>query len=201
MKRARYLLPGVAILLLAACGSNRVVQDRYYSLVLAADDTAALSNDETAHARLIVGPVQLAGYLGGRGLPMQVGSNRIESAQHHFWAEPLDEAIGKVLVRDIAAHVDGVDVEREAGRFTRQEDCRVRLEFDAFHPTIESRVVTNGRYWISFGDESRRHAFNLTRTLTMDGYAHAVDVLRSTLASLAQQIAEDVQGAPACTGD
>jgi len=200
MKHARFSVVGVAILLLAACGSNRVVPDRHYSLVLAANDSAVPGNNEVATARLIVGPIQLPTYLGERGLPMQVGPNRIESAHHHFWAEPLDEAIAKVLAQEIAARTNGIDVERESGRFTPQGDCRVRVELDAFHPTSESRVVTSGRYWISSEDTSNRQTFSLTRTLTIDGYAHAVDVLRGMLATLAQQIAGEVQGTPACTG-
>ena len=169
-------------------------------LALAADERAAAGNNESANAHLIVGPIQLPTYLSGRGLPMQTGPNQIESANHNFWAEPLDAAIAKVLARDIAERTNGIDVERESGRFTPDGDCRVRVEFDAFHPTNDSRVVTSGHYWISSEDASNRQGFNLSRTLTLDGYAHAVDELRGTLESLAQQISDDVQGTPACTG-
>jgi hypothetical protein len=132
---------------------------------------------------------------------MQMGPNRIESANHHFWAEPLDAAIAKVLTQDIAERTDGIEVERESGRRTAEEDCRVRVEFDAFHPTNDSRVVSSGRYWISAENSSDNQAFSLSRTLTTDGYAHAVDVLRDTLKTLAQQISEDIQRNPACTGE
>lgn len=188
----------LTILVLSACGSSPLVEDHYYSLVLAADDSAAAIEDESSTPRLIVGPIQLPTYLSVRGLPMQVGPNRIESAYHHFWAEPLDEAIAKVLTQDIAENTTGMNVERESGRFTAQEDCRVRLEFDAFHPTNTSRAVTSGRYWVLSKDASSRQAFSLTRTLTSDGYAHAVDVLRGILAELAQQISDEVQRNPAC---
>lgn len=196
----RLVALGAAILLLSACGSSPAVQDRYYSLVLAANNSVAEENGSVATAHLIVGPVQLPTYLIQRGLPIQVGPNRIEPANHHFWAEPLDDAIAKVLAQEIAKRASGIDVERESGRFTRQEDCRVRLEFDAFHPTSESQVVTSGRYWVSSGELSNRHDFRLKRTLTVDGYAHAVDVLRGTLDTLAQQIADDVLGLPTCAG-
>ncbi len=200
MTCARFLFISVALAHLAACGSGPVVQDRYYSLVLAAD-SGDVSGGETANARLIVGPVELPSYLSNRGIAMQMGPNRIESANHHFWAEPLDEAIAKVLTQDIAERTDGIDVESESGRWTPEEDCRVRVEFDAFHPTNNSRVVSSGRYWISSEYSSDSQAFSLSRSLTIDGYAHAVDVLRSTLEELSQQISEDVQGTPACTGE
>ena len=195
----RFLVVSAALLHLAACGSSPVSQDRYYSLVLAADNGNA-QGDAKTNARLIVGPIELPDYLSNRGIAMQTGPNRIESANHHFWAESLDTAIAKVLTQDIAGRTDGIKVERESGRWTRDEDCRVRVEFDAFHPTNNSRVVSSGRYWISSEDSSDSQAFSLSHTLTIDGYAHAVDALRSTLELLAQQIAENVQNTPACTG-
>ena len=200
MTVARFLPICVALTHLAACGSSPVLQDSYYSLVLAAD-IGEVSGNETTTARLIVGPIELPSYLSNRGIAMQMGPNRIESANHHFWAEPLNEAIAKVLTQDIAERTDGIEVERESGRWTAEEDCRVRVEFDAFHPTNDSRVVSSGRYWISAENSSDNQAFSLSRTLTTDGYAHAADVLRDTLKTLAQQISEDIQGNPACTGE
>lgn len=200
MTFTRYAFVGIALLQLIACGSGPVQQDRYYSLVLAATNADVPAN-EAASARLVVGPIELPSYLRNRGIAMQTGPNRIESANHHFWAEPLDEAIAKVLVQDIAKRVDGIAVERESGRWTPDADCRVRVEFDAFHPTSDSRVVSSGRYWILSGDSSETRTFGMSQTLTIDGYAHAVDALRSTLELLAQQIAGDVRGTPACTGE
>ena len=130
---------------------------------------------------------------------MQVGPNRIETASHHFWAEPLDEAIAKVLARDIDERTDGLIVQREFGRWTADADCRVRVEFDSFHPTYQTEVVVSGRYWVISEDGSARGDFSLPRRLTADGYAHAVDVLRSALEALADQISGDLAANPACT--
>ena len=200
MIRAPLSISFLALLCLTACGSSEVIEDHYYSLVLAAGGSAMAADNEVASAQIIVGPIQLPTYLSGRGLPMQVAPNRIESASHHLWAEPLDGAIAKVLARDIAERTDGIDVERESGRWTADADCRIRIEFDAFHPTYESRVVTSGRYWIVSDDSTDRHDFTLTRALTIDGYAHAVDVLKGTLEALANQISEDLRSTPACRG-
>lgn len=198
MNAARVLLAGFALACLSACGSSVTVEDRYYSLVLAAGNGGTAGTAEGAPGRLIVGPIELPRYLAGRGLSMQVGPNRIETANHHFWAEPLEEAIAKVLVNDISERVDGFDVERESGRWTPAADCRVRLEFDAFHPTHRSRTAVSGRYWIIAGDASTRNDFNLTGRLTADGYAHAVDVLRDSLSELAAEISENLPAASGC---
>ncbi len=200
MNPKRVLLAGILITGLAGCGSSETVEDRYYSLVLAAGPADAAASEDAPD--LIVGPIELPRYLGGRGLSMQVGSNRIETANHHFWAEPLDEAIGKVLARDIGERTDRFNVERESGRWSGSDDCRVRIEFDAFHPTHRAEVVVSGRYWVTAGDSSHRADFSLSRRLTMDGYANAVDELRRALQTLAGDIARSVDSADACaTGE
>ncbi len=186
----------IALFGLAACGSNPV-EDHYYSLVLAADDVQASSEAETS-ARLIVGPVQLPEFLNRRGMAMQVGSNQVQTANHHFWAEPLEEAIAKVLVRDIANLANGLAVDRDAGRWTDTGDCRLRIEFDKFHATDRARVVNSGRYWISSPDSGVKQEFDLSERLPAGGYANAVSALRRSLGTLAAQIAGTIESNPQC---
>lgn len=184
---------------LMACGSNPV-EDHYYSLVLAADDVMAPVGTEESKAHLIVGPVRLPEYLNRRGLAMQIDANQIQTANHHFWAEPLEEAISKVLVRDIANLASGVTVDRDAGRWTDSGDCRLRIEFDKFHATDQSRVVSSGRYWVSSSDSDVKQEFEVTQTLSADGHANAVAALRRSLATLATQITNTIESHSQCSG-
>ena len=59
MTRAGGIFFAAGMLLLSACGSGPSVQDRYYSLVLAASDSAVAVDAEDTSTRLIVGPVLL----------------------------------------------------------------------------------------------------------------------------------------------
>ena len=190
------------ILGLAACASQPK-EDHYYSLVLAADGDAALSNADSTDARIIVGPIQLARYLDQPGLAMQTGTSQIQSANHHFWAEPLDEAIAKVLVRDISQQSAVLAVERDTGRWTAKDGCLLRVEFDKFHATDESQVVVTGRYWIhdSKRAEIAKREFDIVQTLSADGYPQAVRQLRVSLARLAGEIVEQVPNARECTAN
>lgn len=190
----------VVLLGLTACGSNPV-EDSYYSLVLAADDVTAPANSEGMTSHLIVGPVQLPEYLERRGIALQIGANQIQTANHHLWAEPLEEAISKVLVRDIAALASGVTVDRDAGRWSDSGDCRLRIEFDKFHATDRSRVVSSGRYWVSSSDSDIKQEFDVSKTLTADGHAHAVAALRQSLRTLATQIAGTIEMSSLCLGE
>lgn len=189
----------VAALGLAACASSPL-EDHYYSLVLAADDSAAPEVDVVT-GLLIVGPIQLPEYLEKRGLTMQVDSNQIRTANHHFWAEPLEEAISKVLVRDIAHRNRNLGVERDAGRWTAAGTCRLRIEFDKFHATNRSNVVNSGRYWVSSTDSPVKQEFDLTARLSADGYGHAVAALRESLGDLAAQINETINDHAQCAGE
>lgn len=197
MNTARLITLSLAMACLVGCASGEPVDDRYYSLVLAgsADDVSA---PEGAQGRLIVGPVDIPRYLSGRGLSMQVSANQIETANHHFWAEPLDEAMSKVLALEVASRAGDYDVERESGRWTPNAACRVRIEFDAFHPTHQARVAVSGRFWVIVNGQSVRTEFSLPGRLTADGYSHAVDVLRSTLAELAGRISAALPDVAAC---
>ena len=130
-------------------------------------------------------------------------ANQIRTANHHFWADPLGEAIGKLLVRDISGQLDGIGVDRDAGRWTDDGDCHLRVEFDRFHATQDSRVVATGRYWVrdNANDRTTKREFDLFRVLTGDGYSHAVLQLRATIEYLADDIAEHVVETAACAAE
>jgi len=198
MIRIRHIAAIVILCGLIACGSTPI-EDHYYSLVLAADDSAARAVVSSVNAHLLIGPVELPDFLDQRGIAIQTGSNQVRMANHHFWAEPLEEAIAKVLVRDIARTTSGVSVDRDAGRWSGPGDCRVRIEFDKFHATSDSRVVASGRYWVSSGEEIVRQEFAVSQTLSADGYAHAVAALRESLGMVAEKISATIENNTACT--
>lgn len=199
MKRAHGCIAMVAALGMAACASSPA-EDHYYSLVLAADDPVAPESDVVT-GLLIVGPVQLPEFLQKRGLTMQMDTNQIRTANHHFWAESLDEAISKVLTRDLAGHNRSLAVERDSGRWTTGGTCRVRIEFDKFHATSRSSVVNSGRYWLSSGESSVKQEFDLTERLSADGYGHAVEALRQSLRTLSTRIVETIDSSSLCAVD
>lgn len=202
MNGIRNSLIALLAMCLAACAS-RPAEDHYYSLVLAADDVAPSASVDRSATRIIVGPIQLARYLNRTGLILQQGSSEIRTANHHFWAEPLDEAIAKVLVRDISRQLDTIAVDRDAGQWTDEGDCQLRVELDRFHATDDSRVVVTGRYWIHDSDSPRveKREFDIVQTLTAGGYPHAVQQLRASLQKLSNGIVEQLADSTVCLTD
>ena len=197
MKRMHALIVTVFGIVLSACAGVPVT-DNYYSLVLAANHTSEPIASILVQPRVTVGPVELPSYLAQRAMVMQSGSNQIRAANHHFWAEPLDEAIAKVLVRDISRLSGGVVVERDFSRRAGSANCRLRFVFDSFHATSQSNVVASGRYWLTSSEPIVAKEFKLTRGLTEDGYSHAVTILRGVLLELAESVAETLQGNSNC---
>ncbi len=189
----------IAACLLAGCAAQPP-QDYYYSLVLAGDGSARTSTPEPG-ARLIVGPIHLPRYLNQRGMVMQLDGHQIQTANHHFWAEPLDEAIGKVLVQDIAQRNTSLEVGREQDRWSGTGNCRLRVEFDKFHATNAARVAVRGRYWLYAHDATpvSQTEFDIAEALTDNGYDHAVTQLRVALGELSVEVSESVRSSKVCT--
>lgn len=200
MMRGKTILLLLATLGVAACASQPI-DDNYYSLVLAADDANRSDASADATRQLLVGPVLLPDYLDRRGIVMQFGSSRVLSANHHFWAEPLDEGIGKVLVQDVAKMNAQLFVDREVGRQTANHDCRLGVEFDKFHATDKATVVSSGRYWLTSNADRVRREFDLTQRLSADGYGHAVDALRESLRSVAKLVSQSIDESAICADE
>ena len=191
--------PGWLLLLaasVAACGSNPP-EDRYYSLVLDAVEAEVPQANGDAAVRVSLNGITLPPYLESRAMALQVGSNEIRVSQNHYWAEPLDEAIAKVLVRDIEKETTTIDVLRYQDG---DVDCRLKIEFDRFHATDDARVLVSGRYWLISEEGAAKVIFDNSQSLPSSGYASAVSTLRESLLRLATGIAAAIESAAACQG-
>ena len=81
----------------------------------------------------------------------------------------------------------------------------ISIQLAHFHATDKSTVVSSGRYWLSGINQqidqnknltSSSHIFFFESQLTQDGYAHAVEQLRTLVTSLGTQIEKDIAALP-----
>lgn len=186
-----------AAALLVACGGKKVIiEDRYYSLVLeAAEDAQDARGAQDPTARVDLVEVRLPDYLMLRNLTLQTSSNEITIAKHHHWAEPLDEAVRKVIIWDLSAGLPALDVTHGPGK---DADCTLSVEFDRLHPNNAGRVLASGRYAFTSQGQTTRREFDVSQPLWADGYTSAVAVMRQALTALSQEMQPTVQG---CTPD
>ena len=187
---------GVVLLVtyLAACGSSPP-ENTYYSLVLDAAAGGVVQATGDAAINVNLTRIELPTFLESRALALQTGPNQVRSAHSHFWAEPLDEAIAKVLVRDITDAATGIDIDRDE---QRKADCELKVEFDRFHATDDARVLASGRYWIASESGSQKQEFDVSQRLASGGYSSAVSTLRDSLRSLAGEISEEIENGGVC---
>lgn len=170
----------VAAVLLSACSSP--VTLNYYQLPAVA--TAAGHTD--ASAALYVAPVQVASYLNGRGLVLQLSDVELNVARQHLWAEPLDAQVQRQL-RELLAATTPYRTQLSAG----QGAVVLSLQLDRFHGTAQGDAVLSGRYQLSHNQYSV--PFNINVPLSADGYPALVTALATGLQQLSQQISASLQ--------
>ncbi len=192
MRIIRNLFYIITVLILVACASSSK-QVKYYSLTLNSDyqsPTIANNQGNTAQIHVMVEPIRLANFLRQEGLVLQIGEHEIVIANYHRWAEPLEEAIAKLLVYELNNKSDQYQFARRIGQWHEDATLHLRFEFDKFHATDNAKVVTSGRYWLYEKNKALKvdHTFNVSNGLTRDGYLHAVEKLEQAVGTLSDQI-------------
>lgn len=186
-------IPFVSLFAVAACSSTPV-EEHHYSLLLDALSDSSLVEPAGTDATLEVRLVTVPRYLQSNNLVMQVGDNEILPARRHFWAEPLDESIRRVLIYDMDRRLPDVAV-----RSTQADGgCSLAVAFERFHATNDARVVASGRYSLRFADGQIERKFDTSRVLQDGGYANSVSELRRTVNELAAELTAEIAGSVSC---
>lgn len=142
---------------------------------------------------LKIGLIELPDFLQTRALAMQVAKNEIILARHHSWADRLDDSIVAVLelslarVRPQLSTVETSDVA-----------CRLALRFDRFHAAERGEVLVSGHYSLEVNGATIRREFDVSRVLSVGGYANAVSELRLALNDLAGGLDKAITSAGGC---
>jgi len=199
MKTRKNISLVLGALILGACASN-VVQDTYYSLSPGNSEYQASTTDAQRKIRLTIAHITLPKFLQKQNLVMQSGAHTLVAARHHFWAEPLEDGIAKVLAQEIMQASSHLQVERNFGRWTSKSICSIRLEFDAFHPTEAGQILTSGRFWLQGGENESPviQSFSSKEDLQQDGYSQVVVQLRSSLQHVATGIVTSIEQSRTC---
>ncbi|MDY0745393.1 PqiC family protein [Paucibacter sp. R3-3] len=94
----------LAAMALAACSSGpQAPPPQYYQLRLQAPEAAAPAQPGApAEVWQLVAPVKLPEYLERDVLWLPVGASGMQPLPNHRWAEPLDEAVPRILLHDLA---------------------------------------------------------------------------------------------------
>ena len=179
----RYITAAL-FLLLTGCSSQPA--SSYYQLPAA----PVMAGSAEAEAKsLYIEPVQVASYLNGRGLVLQLSDVEMITARQHLWAEALDQQLQRQLRDRIVAQASGYTAALQA----RPDTVRVSVQLDQFHGLADGHAIVSGRFAVSAQPGSQ--PFNIRIALADDGYPALVQALGQAVQQLSQQISRQLAGA------
>ncbi len=117
----------------------------YYALVppVSKSDEVIQRADKPA---LVIERVELAEYLQQSGMIIQTGNNQLQVSRNNLWAESLELALPKALVRDLQLQSDEYSYYLKSVDWIPRTDYRLRLRIDSLQATDQGEVVAAGRY-------------------------------------------------------
>ena len=144
-----------------------------------------------------VGPVLIPGYLDRAQIVTRDTHDEVEIAMYERWAEPLERGIGQVLADDLGAWVgsERIAVFPWRGGVARVLDYQVVivvLRFDGW-PGHQATLVARWRLLGKDGHELALKRSTINEPTTGDGYQALVRGMSQALATLAREIAAEIQ--------
>jgi len=119
-------------LLLTACSStpSPEAQTRYYVLDEPAFNTIPQSptSDNAAVTVIGIGQVNLAEFLAGPSIALQTSDRQIHKANYHHWAEPLAQAIPRVLQQELHQRLSNQPLRIETLASSQPQHWQYRLD-------------------------------------------------------------------------
>jgi uncharacterized lipoprotein YmbA len=187
MKKLLVILFGV---LLQAC-TSAPENVNYYLLHTAAE--GKLAHKSAPVVKIVLAKIILADYLRQNSLVLQVNNNQLYYSALHIWAENLEAGISKALLTDLNQQDSHYQYVRYTAPSSESASHELIIEMEHFLATNDSTVIGSGNYWLldkASGKQVLSDKFYLQGELTKDGYAHAVEELRTLLSALSKNINE-----------
>jgi uncharacterized protein len=211
MSWARRWIAQVVLALIASVGlSSCAVSDptQFYALSRAAAPPASTASASVAMSRVDatrivgigVGPVTVPGYLDRTQIVMRTGTDQVQISTFHRWAEPLEDAIARVLAEEIAARVptERVVVFPWRGLVARTIQYQVVvavLRFDG-RPGRDVTLDARWRILARDGQELALRRSTVVQDVESAGYEPVVAALGRALGTLGQEIATEIRALP-----
>lgn len=177
---------------LISCSSSAPVTNYYQLSPVAVAEKAVSTTAKNKAPRLYIEPVQVASYLNGRGLVLQLSDVELEMARQHVWAEPLQQQLQRQIRDLLSRPTTGFTLVSQPDSQT----MKLQLQIDRFH-AIEStgEAVVGGFFQLhQNGEPFPSHSFHVLVPLEKDGYAGMVEALSVALAQVAEQISTSIKG-------
>lgn len=186
----------VLVLACSACLGGKAPHYNYYVLTPAAAPRPASPSRAADAPTVSLSLVTIPRYLDRESIVTRADDNRIVYSRQDRWAEPLDEAVTRILRENLASTLapEGITVPPHAGAPTFD----LQVEILRFEKRGRNRVELWAR-WTLRNEESatQTREARIETAIAGPSSADAAAALSQAIARLAQQIAGEVRVAAA----
>jgi len=168
---------------LTSCVGNRSTPELNYYLLATAEDSQSLPSD----AKITVQSVRLPPYLDRRGIVLVDQGRQIQIANFHYWAEPLDASIARV-------------VQDELSRSWQGDSGTLDIDIHFFHGNLPGMVTLDSSWSVQLEcNEAINSRNRYTMNQATSGYFALVEAHAELLKRLAASINSNMESQAACS--
>lgn len=147
-----------------------------------------------------VGPVIIPGYLDRLQIVTRTGSDQVDIAKFHRWAESLEDGIARTLADEIGARVPTERIvmfpwRGVVARIIQYQVVVAVLRFDG-RPGGDVTLDTRWRILDRSGTERVFNRSTVTERTDGPGYERLIAAMTRALGTLGQEIATEIRAAP-----
>jgi hypothetical protein len=177
-----------AFLVAGVVGCGTTAPSRFYTL----DSTATEAPAAPVPRAIVVGPVSVPGAVDRPEFVIQVAPNRVEIDEFERWAAPLDEAIARTVVGDLAVLLGNPQVATDLLANFRP-DYRVTIDVQRFE-SVRSEAALLEAVWVvraTAGGAPRSGRTVAREAVQGDGF----DALAAAHSRAVARLSEDIAAA------
>jgi uncharacterized lipoprotein YmbA len=187
-------------LVLAGCTTFSAQPDpsRFFTLsaMIENPQSAAKRPNDAPRLSLGVGPVSIPGYLDRQEIVTRTAQNQVRLSEYDRWAEPLEEAVGRVVSQNVASILRAERITSYPWPLDRRPLYQVEIEVLRFEADSAQEAHLAARWTVRHTAQKALVRYNDTkfaRTARERSTAASVAALSETLADLSNQIAASIE--------
>jgi len=182
---------------LAVAGCAVADMTRYYVLSSMPEAPPYPARTTASSTAVGVGPVLIPGYLDRVQIVTRNADDEVEISTYHRWAEPLERGIAQVLADNLAPQIgsERIAVFPWRGGVARALDYQVVVVVLRFDGSPGGQVALDARWRLlgKNGQELVLKRSTINEPVTGEGYQPLVRGMNRALATLAREIAMEIQ--------
>jgi uncharacterized lipoprotein YmbA len=197
MRRRLACLPIHICALIALCSSCSFLEPREDpTRFFVLSPSAADALDSPADAALVIalGPIDLPEYLLRSEIVRRAGPNELVPSPVNRWAEPIDDAVLRVLNIDLTRLLPRSSIHSFPFADLADPFVQVEIAVATFEADLEGTARLEGIWRLrgARGDRADAHTFQLQRAVEGSGTQSLVAAMSALLGDLAREIAAEL---------